>query len=132
MSDARSSEAHAVIAGSGVAALEALIALRDLAAPGLRITLVSPEETFEFPAVAAMAELGLTTSAPRALRELTDRFGAELVHGRLLQVHAQAGDVWLDRGRRVDFDALLVAVGCRSTAPHPHALTLGMPGSYEA
>ena len=37
---------HVVIAGGGVAALETLMALRDLAGDRVAITLIAPETTF--------------------------------------------------------------------------------------
>ena len=39
---------HVLIAGGGVAALEALMALRDLAGDRVDITLVAPETTFTY------------------------------------------------------------------------------------
>ena len=39
---------HVVIAGGGVAALETLMALRDLAGDRVAITLIAPETTFTY------------------------------------------------------------------------------------
>jgi sulfide:quinone oxidoreductase len=122
---------NVLIAGGGVAALEALMALRDFGGRSLRITLVAPEECFEFRAHSALAALGAARSVPHGLSGLAADFGAGLISGRLLQVRAEAGEVWLDQGRMIGFDMLLVAVGARRVPPYPDAVTLGAVGGAE-
>jgi sulfide:quinone oxidoreductase len=55
---------HVVIAGGGVAGLEALIALRDLAGDPVRVTLVAPEPDFAYRAL-SVGEPFLATHTQR-------------------------------------------------------------------
>ena len=69
---------HVVIAGGGIAALEATMALRDLAEDRVRITLVAPEREFEIKALRT-AEPFARGHVPRyALSEIAEPFDAEV------------------------------------------------------
>src|SRR5215210_7066059 len=70
---------HVVILGGGVAGLEALIALDDLARDRVSVTLVSssPEFTYRPLTVAEPFSLGHAEHHP--LQHVTDHFGARLV-----------------------------------------------------
>jgi sulfide:quinone oxidoreductase len=84
-----SSRPHVVIAGGGVAALEALIALRKLAGDGLRMTLVAPEPDFVYRPMATAEPFCLGRVTRHPLAAVARDFGAELVRAGLAEVEAE-------------------------------------------
>jgi sulfide:quinone oxidoreductase len=112
-----------LIAGGGVAGLEAVLALRDLAGDRVRLTLVSPEAEFVYRPMAVGEPFGRGRAAHHDLTQIAADVGAELVRGALIEVDADAGTVVLADGERLGYDALLVAVGARSEPVFRQALT---------
>jgi len=112
-----------VIAGGGVAALEAVLALRDLAGDRLEIELISPNRDFHLEAM-TVAE-PFAGGEPRSLD--LDAFCGE--HGVAHRTDT-VEEVWSERHRvltgsaeDVFYDALLLASGVRRTAVVPGALS---------
>src|SRR5688500_17396705 len=102
-----------VIAGGGVAAFEAALALRTLAPDQIDLTLVSPEQRFVYRplSVGEPFALGAARSVPLdvAARDL----GATLRSDALTAVEVEARQAVLAGGESLHFDSLLVAVGAR-------------------
>ena len=121
-----------VIAGGGVAALEALIALRELAGDGLRVTLLAPERDFVYRPLAVTEPFCLGDAAHHPLAEIVGDFGAELVTAALVEVDPVQRSVTTSDGATLAFDSLLVAVGAPSGPGHRHAITFGADGAPEA
>lgn len=115
---------HVVIAGGGVAALEALLALRALAGDLVEITLLSPTTEFVYRPVTVAEAFDRAEAHVYDLAEiLADQGGRELVHDRLADVEAGGRIAVTGGGRRISFDALVVATGAVPHAPFPGALT---------
>ena len=127
-----STAAHVVIAGGGVAALEALIALRELAGDRVRLTLLAPEPDFVYRPLEVAEPFCLGHAVHHPLAEIVSDFGAELVCGTLEQVDPVRRHVTTSDGATLSFDSLLVAVGARSMPVHRHAITFGADGAPEA
>lgn len=108
-----------VIAGGGVAALGALLALRDLAGDLVEIALVAPEEKFSYRplSVAQPFSLGHPTHYP--LDELADELGAHLVPDTVAEVAANAKVVHCGGGITVPYDALILALGAQASRAYP-------------
>src|SRR4051794_39031345 len=102
-----------VIAGGGVAALEGALALRDLAAERVALTIVSPAERFAYRPLTVAEPFALGDARSLSLDEAARDVGAELVTDAVAAVDADAREVVLGSGGRVAYDALLVAVGAR-------------------
>ncbi len=121
-----------LIAGGGVAGLEAALALRDLAAERAAVMILAPEETFEVRALSVRDPFGL----PRAHRYPLAQIAADAA----FELHATTlGSV--ERGRRIahgadgsrfEYDALLVAIGGRPVASLPRTVTFSGPQSADA
>jgi sulfide:quinone oxidoreductase len=124
--------ARVVIAGGGVAALEALIALRDLAGDRVCVTLLAPEPDFVYRPLAVAEPFCLGHAAHHPLAGIVSDFGAELVRGTLEAVDPARRSVTTSDGATLAFDSLLVAVGTRSMPVHGHAITFGAEGAPEA
>jgi sulfide:quinone oxidoreductase len=114
---------HVVVAGGGVAGLETVLALRDLAGERVRLTLLSPEPDFVYRPMAVAAPFARGHAQHRSLREVATRFGAELVQGALAAVDEATTTITLADGDTMRFDALLVAVGAGSEPAYRRART---------
>ena len=110
-----------VIAGGGVAALEAMLALDQMADDAVSIVVVCPSGFFEYRPL-AVAEPFDNRATPRYdLEALLSTRGARLVRDAVASVDAPARSVELNDGGRLEYDFLLVALGAR---PLP-----GVPGA---
>src|SRR5215210_140889 len=108
--------AHIVIAGGGVAGLEALLALRAMAGDRVRLTLVAPDPDFVYKPLAVAEPFGFGRAHAVALELFTADAQAELVVGALQEVDDGFGQARLASGRTLHYDELIVATGARPTA----------------
>jgi len=127
-----SSPAHVVIAGGGVAALEALIALHELAGDQVRVTLLAPEPDFVYRPLSVAEPFCLGHATHHPLADVARDFGAELVRGALAEVDPGRRIVTTSDGATLSYDSLLVAVGAFSQQVSEHAITFGAEGAPEA
>jgi sulfide:quinone oxidoreductase len=126
------SRAQVVIAGGGVAALEAMIALHDLAADRVRVTLVAPQDDFVYRPLSVAEPFSLGHAAHHSLAGLARDFDAELVRAFVKEVVPAPRLAVLGDGSTLAYDSLLVAVGARLRPAFAHAITFGMPGAAAA
>jgi len=124
--------ASVVIAGGGVAALEALIALHDLAGEHVDLTLVAPVSDFVYRPLSVAEPFCLGHATHHPLRAIARDFGADVVRGEVSEVDAGASRIVLDNGSELSYDSLLVAVGARAKPAFEHVLTFGADGAPEA
>src|SRR5215207_7711434 len=90
MNDEPSSEgARVVIAGGGVAGIEALLALRDLAGDRAKLTLVAPQPDFLYKPLLVEEPFGLNPAERRELAPVTEEVGATLVQAPLSGVRSE-------------------------------------------
>src|SRR5690349_7662951 len=121
-----------VIAGAGVAGLEAALALQRLAGGLVEIELIAADPVFTYRPAAVAEPFGLDESQRFEVQAVADRAGAEVRPGRLVEVDAPANEAVLESGERIGFDALLVACGSGARAAVPGALTFLGPPDVEA
>jgi sulfide:quinone oxidoreductase len=121
-----------VVAGGGVAALELVLALNDLAANRVAITIVAPDVDFTDrpPSTTEAFALGYAERYP--LSRLVDDLGARLVPDALAHVSAERHEVVTSSGEVVRYDVLVLAVGGRPYPAFRHAITLGGDDTTEA
>jgi sulfide:quinone oxidoreductase len=105
-----------VIAGGGVAGLEALLALRALAGDRVELTLVAPTPDFVYRplAVAEPFARGHRTRTP--LAEAARTAAATFVHAPLTRVNVADRSVTLGDGQTLPYDALVLATGASAGA----------------
>lgn len=113
-----------VIAGGGVAGLEAALALRELGGGRLATTILTPNPEFVYRPMTVREPFGYAAARRYPLDRIVRDVGAELrsdsfkwlePEGRV--VHTQAGD-------QLPYDALLLALGARLYPRYKHALTI--------
>jgi sulfide:quinone oxidoreductase len=105
-----------VVAGGGVAGLEALLGLRAMAGDRVQLTLIAPDADFSYRPLAVAEPFALGHAHRVPLRRFTEDVGAELVLDALESVDDGARELRLsDRSTR-SFDALLVAPGGRAVS----------------
>ena len=100
-----------LIAGGGVAALEAALALRELADGLVDVELVAPEPAFWYRPVAVAEPFGLGEVRHFDLAELADAAGALFTPAALESVDVDAREARLSTGAVFPYDALLLACG---------------------
>ena len=111
-----------VIAGGGVAALEATVALRHLAGRALALTLVCPGDFFDYRPLAVTEPFGGGPVPRFDLRSLLSPHGARHVRDAVVAVDPVARSVELAGGERLEYDFLLLATGARPVVGVPGAM----------
>jgi sulfide:quinone oxidoreductase len=118
-----------VIVGGGVAALEALIALRALLDDRVAITLVSQDDWFVDRPLTVAEPFGMASAARHSLPEIAAEFDAEFVHATVAAVAAGEHRVSCAGGPSIGFDTLILAPGARTRPPYADAIAFGVAGS---
>jgi sulfide:quinone oxidoreductase len=116
-----------VIAGGGVAALEGLLALRELAEERVEIDLITPNSEFEYRPMELAALFRDQRIQRYDLARIAADQGATLVGDRLEGVWPEKRAV-TQSGAVVSYDSLLIAVGTRLRVGVPGAITVAAPG----
>lgn len=116
-----------LVAGGGVAALEAVLALRVLAGPALELELLAPGEDFVYRPGAVMVPFGRGEARRVPLATLAEDQSLTLRHGALAEVDAGARTVLEDTDEELAYDVLLVALGATPEPVVPGALTFAGP-----
>ena len=116
-----------VIAGGGVAALEATLTLADVAQDGTRVELLAAEPQFWYRPASVGEAFGLSTVRHFDLGLLAARAGAGVTLGTLTGVDADRRVATTASGLELVYDALLIACGALPTTAVPGALTFRGP-----
>jgi sulfide:quinone oxidoreductase len=120
-----------LIAGGGVAALEAALALRALAEDRVSVELLAPEPQFWYRPLAVAEPFGLGEVRRFELSELAAAAGATFAPGALTGVDAGGRQAQTSAGSSIPYGVLLVACGAGPTAAVPGALTFRGPADTE-
>jgi sulfide:quinone oxidoreductase len=102
---------NVIIAGGGVAALEAALGLRELAGDRVAVTLLSPRAEFVYRPAAVLEPFAGRPPARLPLAEFAADAGATLIQDRLASVDLRRRVVLSGGREELPYDALLVAVG---------------------
>ncbi len=112
-----------VVAGGGVAAAEAVLALRAHAGERVEIELVAPQPRFALRPGSTVALFGDVAAQSFDLAALAAHVGATLWEDHLEAVAPAAHRIRLASGVRRGYDVLVLALGARARAALPGALT---------
>ncbi|HVF79659.1 MAG TPA: FAD-dependent oxidoreductase [Solirubrobacteraceae bacterium] len=114
-----------VIVGGGIAALEVVLALHDLAAEHLDVVLIAPEPDFTLRPAAVAAPFSRGHAARLPLTRVMAEHDGRFVRGAVARVDAAARTVTLTSGAVVTYDALVLAPGASAVPAFSRALTFG-------
>lgn len=120
-----------VIAGGGVAALEAAIALRRLGGDATSPVLVAPNAVFSFRARDVGEPFGKAASLRVPLTDVLGELSIPLVCDRLASVDVASRVVDTVDGRRMAYDGLVVAVGGTPFPAFAHGISFDRTGHPE-
>ncbi len=120
-----------LIAGGGVAALEAALALRELGEGRVSVEMLAPEPEFWYRPLAVAEPFGLGAVRHFDLAELAAAAGATFSPGALSAVDAGSRLAHTSVGSSVPYDVLLVACGAGPTPAVSGALTFRGPADTE-
>lgn len=113
-----------LIAGAGVAGLEAALALRDLAGERVCIQLLAPEPEFVYRPLRVREPFAYGAAERYPVAQLVDGLGVELLAESFSWVDAGARVAHTDNGLELPYDALLLALGARLRTRYTHAYTI--------
>lgn len=114
-----------LIAGGGVAALETLMALRDLAGDRVEITLIAPETTFTYRPMKVAEPFFKGHAREYGLVEIARDHGARFVRDSIAEVHGEEKVVRCASGAHIPYDHLVLATGAKAVPAFRDALTFG-------
>ena len=123
--------AAVLIAGGGVAALEAALALRALAEERVSVELLAPEHHFYYRPLAVAEPFELGEVQRFELAELAAEAGATFSPGELVSVDAPGHLAHTSVGTALAYDVLLIACGAIPKPAIPGAVTFRGPGDVE-
>jgi len=114
---------HVLIAGGGVAALEAMVALRRIGEERVDIELLSPDLDFFYRPLSVAEPFGVGEVLRFDLASLARGCGAKHSLGALVAVYPEERCVRTSRNATFGYDALVIAVGARPREAVRGALT---------
>jgi sulfide:quinone oxidoreductase len=100
-----------VIVGGGVAGIEALLALHDLAGDRAELTLVAPQPDFLYKPLLVDEPFDLAPAERHELAPLAEEKGARFVRRSVSAVDTDAHAIELEDGSKLEYDQLLVCIG---------------------
>lgn len=115
--------ARVLIAGGGVAALEAVLTLQELAQSPLEIVLLAPNRHFEYTPLSVAEPFDLGRAHRFELAEILGQRGVETISDSLAAVDAERRQVQTEAGVTLPYTALLVATGAGRRGSLPGAIT---------
>ena len=113
-----------VIAGGGVAGLEAALALRELAGDRVTTTMLAPESEFVYRPLRVREPFAGPRTDHYSLAEIAYDIGVELRHDAFKWLDAPRQTVHTEAGEQLSYDALLLATGARLHPRFRHAITI--------
>jgi sulfide:quinone oxidoreductase len=117
------SDFRVVICGGGIAAVEGLLRLRQLAGDSVDIELIAPNEELVYRPMAVREPFAFGPPRRYPLRRIARDVDAEWTQDSLAWVDPDARVIHTVHGSRVEYDTLLVAVGARQVEPYQHVAT---------
>ena len=113
-----------VIAGGGLAALEAALALHDLAAERVSVTIVAANAEFSYRPLLLREPFTPAPTTSYSLAEIAQRADAELLVDSFKWLDPRGRVLHTERGRRLAYDAVLLTMGARRHPRFRNVLTL--------
>jgi sulfide:quinone oxidoreductase len=113
-----------LIAGGGVAGLEAALALRELAGERIATMILAPDLDFVYRPMRVVEPFNYAEAKRYPLQEIADDIGAQLRSDAFRWLAPEQRIVHTEAGQQLGYDALLLALGAKLRKRFPHALTI--------
>ncbi|HYM44626.1 MAG TPA: FAD-dependent oxidoreductase [Solirubrobacteraceae bacterium] len=113
-----------LIAGGGVAGLEAALALGELAGERVSMTLIEPEPDFVYRPMAVREPFAYGAAQRYPLKEIAQDIGAALMEDSFAWVDPGARLAHTEAGEQIAYDALMLAPGAKLHPRYTHAYTI--------
>jgi sulfide:quinone oxidoreductase len=113
-----------LIVGGGVAALETVLALHDLARDRVVMTVIAPNDEFVYRPMTVREPFAYPRAAHYPLAPILAGLGAELIADKLGWVEPDKRTVHTERGLQLEYDALVLALGAHAYPRYKHAVTI--------
>ena len=113
-----------VIAGGGVAAVEAALALRELAGERVALQIVAPDDEFVYRPMSVREPFAYAPAERYPLADIAADVGAELIVERFGWVEPAARVAHTESGTALPYDALILALGARMRPPFSHGVVI--------
>jgi sulfide:quinone oxidoreductase len=124
----RDERTRVTIVGGGVAALEAMIALRHLAEERVAIELITPTAEWAYRPLAVAEPFGLGQATQFDLVRIARDHGAKIHLAGLQAVRPEQRELLTWDGRTLEYQVLLIAVGAQPSVALPGSVTVKGPG----
>jgi sulfide:quinone oxidoreductase len=125
-------DVNVLVAGGGVAALEAALALRALGEGRVGVEFLAPEPHFYYRPLAVSEPFGGEPVRRWELADLARSAGAGLIPGELVGLDADEHTANVRHGPPVGYDAVVLACGARPQVAVPGSLTFRGPADVDA
>jgi sulfide:quinone oxidoreductase len=117
-----------VIAGGGIAGLETLLALADLAGDRVHVTLVAPQPDFTYKPLIVEEPFSFQPAERHELNPIAKELGASFMQQAVAGIRPDEHLIELSDGSTVTYDAAVVCVGGRNRPPFAKATTFQSAG----
>ncbi len=123
--------ARVALFGGGIAALELLLGLQELAGDRVEVQVVAPNQDFVYAPLSVAAPFTEPVSRRLGLSELVHRAGGDLLHDSLAEVEPERQVARTASGLEIPYDVLALAIGARAEEAVPGALCFDGPMAVE-
>lgn len=113
-----------VVAGAGVAGLEAVLALHELAGERVQVQVLAPEPELVYRPLRVREPFAYGRAERYAVADVLEGTGAELLSESFSWVDTANRLVHTENGAELPYDALLLALGARTRTRFTHAYTI--------
>jgi sulfide:quinone oxidoreductase len=113
-----------VIAGGGVAAAEAALALRDLAGESVNIALLAPNDGLAYRPMTVGEPFGHAKAAHIPLDRIAEEHRIDLIKDSFAWVEPDSRTAHTQSGRHLHYDALILCLGAHVRPRFQHAITI--------
>ncbi len=119
-----STKLRVCIVGGGVAAIEAALALAELAAEQTDVTVIAPDSELVYRPMAVSEPFAAGGARHYRLAPIVADAGARLLLGRLDWIEPEKSILHTEAGEAVEYDALILAMGGSPSRRYKHATTI--------
>jgi sulfide:quinone oxidoreductase len=120
----RTAPLEVLIAGGGVAGLEAAFALREFAGDRVALSILAPTDEFVYRPMSVGEPFSSGWAEHYPLADLAEAAGAALVRDALVEVDVTNHQVRTAAGTELSYDALLVCLGATTGERYDHATSV--------